>query len=164
MPWNFLVLGLHSQLGYSAGALHVLRLVVVVVLVPWMNHLTLHIGPVFCQIYSKVVFHLALTMGVPQWEVEGSKWNNFGNSGGRWQVGNNQWKVGNNLDWFRPLTALLHYFWIWRRCFSQFPPVDITQIYTTDCFDSIIDHHDGTTCEYSFSINCRYIHISFILF
>ena len=49
------------------------------------------------------VFHLALTAGIPRWEVEGSKWKsavggNCGNPSGRWQVGNNQWKVGNHID------------------------------------------------------------------
>ena len=73
----------------------------------------------------KVAFHLALTAGVPWWEVEGNKWNsamrgNCGNLGGRWWVGNNQLQVGNNR--------------VWRQCFSQFPPLDITQIYLTGCF------------------------------
>ena len=56
------------------------------------------------------IFHLALTMGIPRWEIEESKWKrtvrgNCGTLGGRWQVGNHQWKVGNNVNWFRPLTA-----------------------------------------------------------
>ena len=69
------------------------------------------LGHVIYLHLPKAVFHLTLTVGVPRWEVEGSKWNravrgNCGNLGGRWQVGNDQWKVGTNLDWFHPLTVL----------------------------------------------------------
>ena len=61
---------------------------------------------------KKAAFHLVLTVGVPWWEVKRSKWKsavrgNCGNLDGRWKVGNNQWKIGNNIDWFRPLIALL---------------------------------------------------------
>ena len=85
----------------------------------------------FCK-ETSAVFHLTLTVGVPRWEVKGSKWNsavksNCGNLGGRWQVGNNQWKVGNNIDWFRYITALFPllldmkamFFPIWSSEYSQ---------------------------------------------
>ena len=65
----------------------------------------------------------------PRWEVEGSKGNsairgNCGNIAERWQVGNNRWKVGNNRMWRHRDLAY----------FSQFPPVNITQMYLTCWF------------------------------
>ena len=80
---------------------------------------------VWTDYVCKAVFQLALIVGVPRWEEEGSKWNNaiMGISGTHeemGQVGNNQWPVGNNQ--------------IWRRCFSQFPLVDITFIYNVWLF------------------------------
>ena len=84
----------------------------------------------------------------------------YGNLGGRWQIENNQWKVGNNYDWFRLLTALFHLF---PHLMMMLFPISSSG-YHSNIFDwlyfgSFIDHHDGTTCQFLFSINFRYTNI-----
>ena len=82
--------------------------------------------------------------------------------GERWQVGNNQWQVGYKLDWFQLLTALFHFvpdmtmmvFLISSRGYHS-------NMLDWLLFGSIIDHHYGTTCQFLFSINLRYMDISF---
>ena len=103
------------------------------------------------------VFHLAPTVGVPRWEVEGSKWDNAVRDicrthEERWQAGNNQWEVGNNRDWFRPLTALFHLFPDVKTMFSQVPPVDITQsirliIFLFNCWSSLMEQQVKFYCQ-----------------
>ena len=70
---------------------------------------------------------MALTVGVPRWEVANgtvqleATVGTWGGGGGL-QVGNNQRKVWKNLDWFRTLTALFHLL-----------PDMMTMLYSTGC-------------------------------
>ena len=102
-------------------------------------------------------------MGVPRWEVEGSKWNstvrgNCGNLDGRWQVRNNQWIVGNNLNWFQPLTALFH---LLLDMMTMFFPIS-SSVYHPNIFYWLLFFDQLLVImmkqQFLFSINIRYIH------
>ena len=107
----------------------------------------------------KAVFPLAL-WEFPQWELEGSKWNSAvrgicGTHDQTWQVRYNQWQVGNNRIMRRckrPASRML---------FLNFLQWISLKYIWLIVFGSIIDQHYETTCQFSFSINFRYINISF---